>query len=603
MKKVVVSDIDQKHLEIIRENVSAFLRNCAREYGGSGLLLDIAPQIHEGAIPYFTQATIHTLDINPEAKATYTADICQNNKALIPDNYFDWIVCTEVLEHTLNPFTAVSEMYRILKPGGFVFITAPFNFRILGPLPDCWRFTEHGLKTLLRNYKIVKMSEVSTEDRNLMPIHYTVVAQKPVKLNTLTTTVNKNKSTLKDLALFRGKPAFPEKLHVGRPNIGNRDRLLERFNDILDKKWLTNNGPYVQEFEKRIADMLEVKHCIAMCNGTIALEIAIRSLGLTGEVIVPSFTFVATAHALQWQEITPVFCDIDPHTHTIDPARIEKMITSRTTGIIGVHLWGRACNVEALTEISRKHDLKLLFDAAHAFGCSHNGRMIGGFGDAEVFSFHATKFLNTFEGGAIVTNNDELVDKIRLMKNFGFSGYDNVIYLGTNGKMNELSAAMGLTGLESLDKFIAINRHNYKQYDQELSDIPGIKLLPYKETEKCNYQYIVLEVDENVIHISRDQLLEILHAENIIARRYFYPGCHRMEPYHSHFQRAGLMLPETEKLSKCIMQLPTGTSVGCNEIKAICTILRLSVKKSKELKRKLQREHQINLNKKLNVMK
>ena len=394
--------------------------------------------------------------------------------------------------------------------------------------------------------------------------------------------------SVEKLAIFGGPPLFKEKLHVGRPNIGNRHRLLERFNNILDGKWLTNNGPYVQEFEKRIADMLAVKHCIAMCSGTIALEIAIRALGLTGEVIVPSFTFVATAHALQWQEITPVFCDIDPRTHTIDPAQIEKMITPRSTGIIGVHLWGRACNVEALTEISRKHNLKLLFDAAHAFGCSHNGRLIGGFGDAEVFSFHATKFLNTFEGGAIVTNNDELVDKIRLMKNFGFSGYDNVIYIGTNGKMNEFSAAMGLTGLESLDEFININKQHYKLYRQELSDIPGIKLMEYDETEKCNYQYIVLEVDEDILHISRDQLVEILHAENIIARRYFYPGCHRMEPYRSHFQRAGLLLPATEKVSNHIMQLPTGTSIGCEEIKTICGVIKLSVANGRWLNEKLK---------------
>lgn len=201
-----------------------------------------------------------------------------------------------------------------------------------------------------------------------------------------------NKTRLEHLAIFGAAPAFNEKLHVGRPNIGNRDRLFQRINDLLDRRWLTNNGSYVQEFEQRIADMIGVKHCIPMCNGTVALEIAIRAAGLTGEVIIPSFTFIATAHALQWQEITPVFCDIDPHTYTINPWRVEAMITPRTTGIIGVHLWGQPCNVEALTEIARKHNLKLMFDAAHSFGCSYNGQMIGNFGDAEVFSFHATKF-------------------------------------------------------------------------------------------------------------------------------------------------------------------------------------------------------------------
>jgi dTDP-4-amino-4,6-dideoxygalactose transaminase len=167
---------------------------------------------------------------------------------------------------------------------------------------------------------------------------------------------------------------------------------------MLDRRWLTNNGPYVQELEERISSLLGVKHCIATCNGTVALELAIRAAGLSGEVIVPSFTFIATPHALQWQEITPVFCDVHRRTHTLNPWRVEEMITPRTSGIIGVHVWGQPCDVEALTEIARKHNLKLMFDASHAFGCSYKGQMIGNFGEAEVFSFHATKFFNTFRG-------------------------------------------------------------------------------------------------------------------------------------------------------------------------------------------------------------
>ena len=385
------------------------------------------------------------------------------------------------------------------------------------------------------------------------------------------------KSSIDDLAVRGGAPAFQEKLHVGRPNIGDRQRLLERINDILDRRWLTNNGVYVQEFEKKIAEMVGVKHCIAMCNGTVALEIAIRAAGLTGEVIVPSFTFIATAHALQWQEITPVFCDVDPKTHTLDPCRVEKMITPRTTGILGVHLWGRACDVEALTDIAQRRNLELLFDAAHAFACSHNGWMVGGFGHAEVFSFHATKFFNTFEGGAVVTNDDSLATKIRLMKNFGFHGYDNVIYIGTNGKMNEISAAMGLTSLESLKEFIAINYCNYKQYQCELAGVPGVRLLPYDESEQCNYQYVVLEIDETVTQISRDQLVEILNAENVHARRYFYPGCHKMEPYRSYFPHAGLLLPNTERLVKQVITLPTGATIRDSEVSQICQIIKLVI--------------------------
>ena len=282
------------------------------------------------------------------------------------------------------------------------------------------------------------------------------------------------KSQLPGLAIFGNAPAFAEKLHVGRPNIGNRERLLARINDMLDRSWFTNNGPYVQEFEAKLAELAGVRQCVAMCNATIALEIAIRALGLTGEVIVPSFTFVATAHALQWQEITPVFCDIDARTHTIDAAQVEKMITPRTTGIIGVHTWGRACDIDALEAIARRRSLQLLFDAAHAFGCTHKGKPIGGFGRCEVFSFHATKFFNTFEGGAVLTNDDDLAEKMRLMRNFGFHGYDNVIYIGTNGKMTEVCAAMGLTSLESVGEFMQINRRNYQAYRRSLEGIPGI---------------------------------------------------------------------------------------------------------------------------------
>lgn len=394
--------------------------------------------------------------------------------------------------------------------------------------------------------------------------------------------------TLDDMAIFGGTPAFAEKLHVGRPNLGRRDRLLERINDILDRRWLTNDGIYVQEFERRVAQMAGVRHCIAICNATVALEIAIRALGLKGQVIVPSFTFIATAHALQWQEITPVFCDIDPETHNLDPAMVERSITPQTTGIIGVHMWGRACDVDRLEGIARQYKLKLLFDAAHAFACSHNGRMIGSFGDAEVYSFHATKFVNTLEGGAIVTNDAELAAKIRLMKNFGFAGYDNVIYIGTNGKMNEVSAAVGLTALESLDEFIAVNRRNYEQYRRALAGLDGIEFVTYDAARKSNYQYVVLKIDGGRLGMSRDELVRILHAENIMARRYFYPGCHRMEPYRSSDPQAGLRLPHTEALAQSVLSLPTGTCIDPDTIQSVCHVLRLAVTHHREIRRRLE---------------
>lgn len=391
----------------------------------------------------------------------------------------------------------------------------------------------------------------------------------------------------RELAILGGAPSFDEILHVGRPNIGDRDRLMERITEALDRRWFTNNGPLVQELEQRLSDYLGVRHCIAMCNATVALEILIRAAGLKGEVIVPAFTFVATAHALQWQEITPVFADVDPKTHNIDPERVEAMITPRTMGIIGVHVWGRPCNVEELQAIADRHGLRLMFDAAHAFGNSHRGQMIGNFGDAEVFSFHATKFFNTFEGGAVATNDDDLAKTIRLMKNFGFEGTDNVIYVGTNGKMNEVSAAMGLTSLDSIDTVIETNHRNYHEYFDQLRDVPGLKLALYDESERSNFQYVILEVDSSIAGVSRNQLIEVLWAENVRARRYFYPGVHKMEPYRSYFPHAGLLLPETEALSERVMSLPTGTAVEPHDIRTICEIIRYAIENAEELNARL----------------
>lgn len=399
--------------------------------------------------------------------------------------------------------------------------------------------------------------------------------------------LTQSSSDLRQLALFGGKPAFEAALHVGRPNLGCRETFMGYADQMFENRWLSNHGPLVREFEQALSEMLGVKHCITVCNATVGLEIAIRALGMRGEVIVPSFTFIATAHALQWQGITPVFADIDPQTHTIDPRAIARLITPRTTGIIGVHLWGQPCDTDALAHIAREHGFKLLYDAAHAFGVSHQGQMIGNFGDAEVFSFHATKFFNSFEGGAIATNDDALAARIRLMQNFGFAGYDDVIYIGTNGKMNEASAAMGLTNLQALDEFVAVNRRNYHQYRREFADTPGLRLLPYHESEKRNFQYIVVEVDERVTGITRDELLTLLHAENVLARRYFWPGCHRMEPYRSYFPNAGLLLPQTEQVAAQVLVLPTGSAISPTDIEIIADLLRGAVAHAGEIRQAL----------------
>jgi len=378
----------------------------------------------------------------------------------------------------------------------------------------------------------------------------------------------------RQLAILGGEPAFKEPVHVGRPNVPDPEGFLNSISDILERRWFTNQGPVVRKFEDRLTAFLGVKHVIAICNGTIALELAERALELSGEVIVPSFTFVATAHSLQWQGIRPVFCDIDPHSHCLDPAKVEQQITERTTAILAVHLWGRPCQVEELEEIASRRGLHLLFDAAHGFGCTYRGRMIGNSGDAEIFSFHATKFFNTFEGGAIATNDDELAQRLRLMKNFGFSGMDRVDHVGTNGKMSEVSAAMGLAGLDSLADFVSSNRINYMAYRRHLAELNGITMLQYDESERCNYQYIVIEVDERDAGLTRDQLLAALRAENVLARRYFWPGCHCMEPYRTLYPEAARALPVTEHVASRVIVLPTGSAVGVEDVEIICGIIR-----------------------------
>lgn len=375
-----------------------------------------------------------------------------------------------------------------------------------------------------------------------------------------------------DLAVNGGSPAFSEPLHVGKPNISNRIEFMSHVEQILDNQWLTNNGPMVEKFEKEVAEHLGVKHCVAMCNGTIALEIAIRALGLTGEVIVPSWTFVATAHALYWQGITPVFADINPLTHNLDPEAVRRMITPRTSGIIGVHLWGRAAPVEELQTIATEHGLKLMFDAAHAFGSTYNGQSIGSFGACEVFSFHATKAFNTMEGGAVTTNDDELAETIRLMRNFGFKGYDNVIHPGTNGKMIEVCAAMGLANLRGFDSIIDTNQRNHAMYKQALANIPNIKLLDYAPTERNSHHYVVIEVGKDC-PVQRNDIIAALHAENILARKYFWPGCHMMQPYRDLFPHAELVLPHTKQVAERVIVLPAGSSITTEKIQIICSIM------------------------------
>ena len=388
------------------------------------------------------------------------------------------------------------------------------------------------------------------------------------------------------LAILGGTPAFAEPVHVGRPNIGDRAAFMQRVEATLDRQWLTNDGPNVRELETRLAALLNVEHCIAMSNATAALEALARALALTGEVVVPAFTFIATAHAFSWLGLTPVFADVDADTHMLDPRALDDVINARTSALAPVHLWGGGCDVDGLTHVANARGIPIIFDAAHALASTIGGRAIGGFGNAEVFSFHATKFFNTFEGGAVTTNDDALARELRLMRNFGFRGYDDVASIGTNAKMNEISAAMGLTSLDGIEALMELNRKRFEQHAAALSDLPGIRVVRPARAERSNYQYFVIEVSERA-GLTRDQLLATLWSENVRARRYFYPGCHRAAPYAALPTKP---LPVTERLAREVLILPTGGSVSEADVDKIAVLVRTALQTADELTARVPRE-------------
>lgn len=380
------------------------------------------------------------------------------------------------------------------------------------------------------------------------------------------------KTNVNQLAALGGVPLFETPLHVGAPNLIDPAAIAADLQAVLQSGYLTNNGPRVREFEARITDITQTRHCIATCNATIALQIAARAMNLTGEVIMPSFTFIATAHAMEWIGLTPVFADVDPRTHTMCPESAARCVTSRTSALLPVHLWGYGCHTEALQQLATQHGLMLLYDASHAFSCSHQGKSIGGFGAAEVFSFHATKFAHSAEGGAIVTNDDELAERCRRLRSFGFTGLTEVSDVGTNGKMNELCAAVGLRSLLSLNELQGRNHENRGLYTGLLQRIRGLQLFGSDRAATGNSQYLVVSVEPD-FGLSRDELVQLLRADGITARAYFNPGCHRSQPYLQHAVHHPVALPVTEQLSETILQLPTNSNVSADDIHSVCEFL------------------------------
>lgn len=371
--------------------------------------------------------------------------------------------------------------------------------------------------------------------------------------------------------VFDGRqPAFAKPVQVSRSWNRAKERFLELANDSFDTSLFTNDGPFVHEFEQRIAALHDVRHCVAVNSGTTALQISLKAMHIEGKVLMPSFTFIGTAHAAKWMGCTPVFCDIDPHTLTMDPQDALRRMEPGVTCLLPVNLFGHACDFSGIENIAHTLKLRTLYDSAHCIGCSSDGHMIGAQGDMQILSFHATKMLHTFEGGAILTNDDALAHEARLIRNYGFTGYEQVERLGTNGKMTEIAAAHGLASLPDLPHMLAANHKRRTTYRQLLHAIPGITLVEPPVDAQTNEHYLVIRIDEERYGMSCDTLYRLLWAEHIQARRYFAPGCHRLAPYN----REALSLPVTERVAEEILCLPTGIDTPTAAIATICSIIR-----------------------------
>ena len=312
-------------------------------------------------------------------------------------------------------------------------------------------------------------------------------------------------------------------IYVTKPSLPPLDEFLPFLEEMWETKWLTNNGPFHQKFEAELCRFLGIEYCSLFANGTLALIIGLQALGISGEVITTPFSFVATTHALNWNGITPVFCDIESRTFNIDPDKIEPLITDKTTAIMPVHVYGNPCDVNKIDTIAEKYHLKVIYDAAHAFNVKVNGNSILNSGDMSILSFHATKVFHTFEGGAIVCNRKELKDKIDFLKNFGFENEESVVGPGINGKMSEFNAALGLLQLKYVHSEIEERKKISDYYKSKLNNLSGITYIKEAEGVVNNYSYFPILIDPEKYGKSRDEIYDAFRKKNIYVRKYFFP--------------------------------------------------------------------------------
>ncbi len=362
-----------------------------------------------------------------------------------------------------------------------------------------------------------------------------------------------------------------KRILVTRSSMPPFDEYVEAIRPLWDSAWLTNMGANHEKLTKELESYLGVDHVSLFVNGHMALELCIQALKLTGEVITTPFTFVSTTHAIIRNGLTPVFCDINPDDYTIDTDKIESLITDKTSAIIPVHVYGNICNIEAINEIAKKHNLKVIYDAAHTFGCRYNDIPVGSFGDASMFSFHATKVFNSIEGGAVTTRDANLIEELRKLKDFGIKDEETIDGIGANAKMNEFQAIMGLCNLKHVDEEIKKRKAVITHYRERLSDIPGLKITKDQEKVTHNYAYFPVVFDEEKFGETRNDVFNRLKEHNIHSRKYFYPLTNTLECFDGKYENADI--PVAKWISDRVLTLPMAASLTIEDVDRICDII------------------------------
>lgn len=362
-----------------------------------------------------------------------------------------------------------------------------------------------------------------------------------------------------------------KEIYVTRSSMPPFEEYLEEIRDMWDNHCLTNMGPKHIEFKKRLKDYMGIEHVELLTNGHMALELTLQAMNLKGEVITTPFTFASTTHAIVRNGLEPVFCDIDYETYTIDVSKIEDLITEKTTAIVPVHVYGMICNVEEIDRIAKKYNLKVLYDAAHTFGETYRGIGIGNFGTASAFSFHATKVFNTIEGGAVCYHDSKLGKTLHSLKNFGICGPESVTAVGTNAKLNEFCAAMGICNLRHLDQEIVRRKVVVERYRERLEGIKGVVLAKEQEDVKPNYAYFPVVFDETKCGCTREDVFDALEKNGIHARKYFYPLTNSYDVYKGKYSTSST--PVAEYISKRVLTLPLYSDLSLEDVDRICDII------------------------------